>query len=147
MWPIALTTAAVALVAVVAGAGFAPNVADALRTSSYIYVATKRSSGTQSKVVPVWFTYDGDAIYFTTSPESYKVKRIRKGSPLLVWVGSETGPHFEAKAELLTDTALAARMGNAYNQKYWIAWMGFFRPRADRVGSGKTIIVRIAPPA
>ena len=147
MWQIALTTAALALAAVTASAGFAPNVAEALRSQSYIYVATKRHDGSQSKVVPVWFTYDGDAIYFTTSPTSYKVKRIRHGSPLLVWVGSETGPHFEAKAELLTDTALAERMGQAYNKKYWIAWAGFFRPRADRVGSGKTIIVKIAPPA
>ena len=147
MWTLAIATAAIALGATIAGARFEPNVAQALKTSDYIYVATKRKDGTQSKVVPVWFTYDGDAVYFTTGPDSHKARRIRHGSPLLVWVGNEDGPHFEAKAELLNDPALAARMGDAYNAKYWIAWMGFFRPRADRVRSGKTVIVKVTPPA
>jgi PPOX class probable F420-dependent enzyme len=146
MWQSVLTAAVLGFVAAVAAAGFPPNVAEALRTSSYIYVATRRADGSQANVVPVWFTVDADAIYFTSAPESYKVKRIRKGSPLLVWVGSRTGPHFEGKAELLQDPALADRMGKAYNQKYWIAWLGFFRPRADRVGSGKTVIVKVTPP-
>lgn len=145
MWMLAIAT--VVLGAVVAGARFAPDATKLLETSDYIYVATKRADGSQSAVVPVWFTYDGDAIYFTTAPGSHKAKRIAKGSPLLVWVGSESGPHFEAKAELVNDPALAARMGQAYNKKYWIAWLGFFRPRADRVASGKTVIVKVAPPA
>jgi len=146
MWTFVLGTALV-IGAAVATAALAPNVVDALKTSKEIYVATRRADGSQSKVVPVWFMYDGQAVYFTTAPNSYKAKRIRKGSPLMVWVGSETGPHFEGKAELSTDTALATRMGEYYNAKYWIAWLGFFRPRADRVGSGKTVIVKVTPPA
>ena len=30
-------------------------------------------------------------------------------------------------------------MGQAYRDKYWIAWMGLFRPRSERVTSGKTV--------
>jgi PPOX class probable F420-dependent enzyme len=144
MWTFALT-AAVLVAATLATAALAPDVAAALRTSKQIYVATRRADGSQSKVVPVWFMFDGDAVYFTTGPDSYKAKRIRKGSPLLVWVGSASGPHFEGKAELVKDTALAERMGAHYSQKYWIAWIGFFRPSADRVGSGKTVIVKVKP--
>jgi PPOX class probable F420-dependent enzyme len=128
-----------------AAAGLAPDVAQALRSAKQIYVATRRADGAQSKVVPVWFMFDAEAIYFTTGPDSYKAKRIRKGSPMQVWVGSANGPHFEGKAELLKDTTLAERMGQHYSQKYWIAWLGLFRPSAARVASGKVVIVKIKP--
>ena len=133
-------------VAVVSGAAaFPPDVAGSLRTSDYLYVATKRKDGTESKRVPVWFMYDGEAVYFTTAPGSHKAKRIANGSPLLVWVGSENGPHFVAKAELLRDPEVAKRMGPVYDKKYWISWLGFFRPRPERVRDGKTLIVKVTP--
>jgi len=142
---------AVLLVAVlgaaVVGAGFAPEVAEALRTSKQIYVATRRADGSVSKVVPVWFMFDGDAVYFSTAPTSYKARRIKRGSPLLVWVGSATGPHFVGQAELSTDPELAARMAPVYSQKYWIAWLGLFRPDPERVRAGKTVLVKVRPPA
>jgi hypothetical protein len=133
-------------VAVVAGAAtFPADVAEALRTSKEIHVATRRADGSQSKVVPVWFMFDGDAIYFATSPGSYKARRIKHGSPLFVWVGSATGPHFVGKATLSSDPELAARMAPVYSQKYWIAWLGLFRPNPDRVRSGKTVLVKVVP--
>ena len=122
-----------------------PDVVEALKTSKNLYVATKRKDGTESKKAPIWFMYDGDAVYFTTAPESYKAKRIAKGSPLLVWVGAENGPHFVGKAEIVRDPEVAARMAPAYDQKYWISWVGFFRPRPDRVRDGKTVIVKVTP--
>ena len=122
-----------------------PAVASALPNASYIYVATRRADGSTSKKVPVWFIQEGDALYFTTAPDAHKAKRIRRGSPLLVWVGTADGPHFEGKAELLKDTTLAERMGQHYSQKYWIAWLGLFRPSAARVASGKVVIVKIKP--
>ena len=132
-------------VAVAATAGFAPDVVDALRSSKEIYVATKRADGSQSKVVPVWFMYDGDAIYFATAPESYKAKRIAHGSPLLVWVGNADGPHFVGKATLVKDPEVASKMAPVYSQKYWIAWLGLFRPNPERVRSGKTVLVKVVP--
>jgi len=134
-------------VAAIAHAGFSPEVTAALQSSKEIYVATKRADGTMSKVVPVWFMYDGEAIYFTTLPTTYKAKRIEKGSPLYVWVGSADGPHFVGPAEILRDPELAARMAPVYAKKYWIAWLGLFKPNAERVRSGKTVIVKVRPPA
>ena len=146
MWTLNLALAITALAVAMAGAaGFSPEVANALRSSKQIYVATKRADGTPSKVVPVWFMFDGDAIYFSTGPQSYKAKRIAKGSPLLVWVGSADGPHFVGPAELIRDPEVAARMAPAYDQKYWISWLGFFRPRPERVKAGKTVIVKVTP--
>ena len=126
---------------------FAPAVAEALRTAKQIWVATRRTDGTASKAVPVWFTVDGDALYFSTGPGSHKSRRIARGSPLLVWVGRADGPHFVGRAELIRDPAVAARMAPAYDGKYWISWLGFFRPRAERVREGKTVIVKVSPPA
>lgn len=135
------------LVAAVVSAGFSPEVTTALQTSKEIYVATKRPNGSLSKVVPVWFMYDGDAIYFATLPTSHKAKRIKKGSPLYVWVGAADGPHFIGPAELVNDPDLAARMGTAYAKKYWIAWAGLFKPSAEKVRSGNNVIVKVRPPA
>ena len=122
-----------------------PALAEALRDAKQIYVATRRADGTSSKVVPVWFMLDDDALYFTTGPGSHKARRIARGSPLLVWVGRADGPHFVGRAELVRDPAVAARMAPVYDRKYWISWLGFFRPRADRVRDGKTVIVRVTP--
>jgi PPOX class probable F420-dependent enzyme len=144
MWTIVLALVALGAIAA-GGAGFPPDVADALRSAKQIYVATRRADGSQSTVVPVWFMFDGDAVYFTTGPTSYKVRRIRRGSPLLVWVGRADGPHLTGRAEVLQDPELAARMAPAYSQKYWIAWLGLFRPNPERVRAGKTVIVRVRP--
>jgi hypothetical protein len=135
------------LVAAVVHAGFSPEVTAALQTSKEIYVATKRANGSLSKVVPVWFMYDGDAIYFATLPTSYKAKRLKKGGSLYVWVGAADGPHFVGPAEILTDPDVAAKMAPVYAQKYWIAWLGLFKPNPERVRSGKTVIVKVRPPA
>ena len=123
------------------------DVADALRSAKQIYVATRRADGSPSKVVPVWFLLDGDAIYFTTGPGSHKARRIARGRALLVWVGRPDGPHFVGRAELVRDPAVAARMAPLYDRKYWISWLGFFRPRPERVQAGKTVIVKVTPAA
>ena len=145
MWT--MTLAAVCVLAVVAAsaASFQPDVVKALETSKNLYVATKRKDGSMSAKAPIWFMYDGNAVYFSTAPESHKAKRIAKGSPLYVWVGAENGPHFVGKAELVRDPAVAAMMGPVYDKKYWISWLGFFRPRPERVAAGKTVIVKVVP--
>lgn len=124
---------------------FSAEVAAALKTEKEIYVATKRKSGEWSKAAPIWFMYDGEALYFTAGPASYKTKRIQRGSPVKVWVGSPDGPSFTGKAEIITDSDIVTRMGEAYSQKYWIAWLGVARPRVSRVQSGKTMAVKVTP--
>ena len=116
-----------------------------LQTEKEIYVATQRANGEWSAAAPVWFIYDGEAVYLTTAPTSYKARRLKHSSPVRIWVGSKEGPSFTGKAEIIEDLALVERMGNAYKQKYWIAWLGFFRPRASRVASGQTVAIKVTP--
>lgn len=138
--------ASLMIVAVAFDVGAEPLPADmkqALSTQKEIYVATRRADGSVSEAAPIWFWWDGTNVYFSTSPDSYKAKRIRRGSPVLVSVQGAKGPFIEGTAEIIDDLAVVERMGEAYNEKYWIAWIGFFRPRADRVAAGKTVAVRV----
>jgi general stress protein 26 len=125
--------------------GLRDEIKAALQSESYIYVATRRLNGEWSTPAPVWFTYDGVAIYFTTSPTSHKAHRIYRGSPVRIWVGRKDGPLLEGEAHFIKDRAIVERMAASYKQKYWIAWLGFFRPRPRRVAAGKTLAVKVAP--
>ena len=117
----------------------------ALRNSDLIYVATRRRNGALSSIKPVWFYYDDGRIFFTTSPDGWKAKRIAAGSPLYIWVGAEDGHFVEGSPTPTTDQALIDKMGEAYSKKYWIAWLGFFKPRSARVTSGKTKAYLVTP--
>lgn len=128
-----------------ATAALAPDVVKALETEKHIYVATQRADGTRSDAAPIWFMWDGTNVWTTTAPGSWKAKRIAKGSPVFVNVGTADGPAFEGTAEIVTDPAQAAKMAPVYDEKYWISWAGFFRPRPERVASGKTLILKITP--
>ena len=116
-----------------------PATQQALQSSDYIYVATRRKSGARSSIEPIWFYFlGGGKLFFTTSPESWKAKRIGSGSPLYIWVGSKDGPFLIGDAQEVSDASLVDHMGKAYADKYWIAWLGFFKPRGARVSEGKT---------
>ena len=122
-----------------------PATETALRSSDLIYVATRRRDGALSAISPIWFAYQDGKIFFTTSPESWKAKRIAKGSAVYIWVGSKNGPFIEGSAERVADPGLVDRMGEAYAKKYWIAWLGFFKPRSSRVSDGKTNAYLVTP--
>ncbi len=138
----------VLILATVAGAGAAvlpTDVQQALRTRKEIWVATRRADGTRSSAAPVWFWWNGTDLYFSTGPDTHKAKRIRRGSPVYFSVAGKDGPFFEGKPEIVNDLQLVERLGDEYAKKYWIAWLGFFRPRAARVSSGKTVVVKVVP--
>lgn len=126
-------------------AALTPELERALRENGTIYLATRRADGTRSSAAPVWFWWDGKNIYSTTSPGSHKAKRLRRGSPVY-FSFSPDGPFIETTAEIITDLDVVARMGDEYNKKYWIAWLGFFRPRPDRISDGKTIAFKLTLP-
>jgi hypothetical protein len=127
-------------------AALPPATLAALQTADLIYVATRRKDGALSEISPIWFALtDDEKIFFSTAPTSWKARRIAAGSPLYIWVGSTDGPMFEGTAAPVTDAALIDRMGDAYAQKYWIAWFGLFKPRSGRVAEGKTVAFLVTP--
>ena len=125
--------------------GFPPDFVTQLQNAKEIYVATQRKDGKRSTAVPVWFGWMDDAIWFTTGPSSHKGKRVQNGSPVFVSVQGKDGPFIKTKAEIIKDGAIADRLGKLYSKKYWIAWLGFFRPSRTRNESGKTILLKLTP--
>ena len=118
---------------------------DVLLQAHQLYVATERKDGSRSAVAPIWFMYDGEAVYFTTAPGSWKAKRAARGGALHVRVGRKDGPYWKGTMTLERDPALAARMRPAYRRRYWIAWLGLFCPSPARVAAGRSLIVRVTP--
>lgn len=128
-----------------AAASFPPDFMAQLHGKKEIYVATERKNGTRSSAVPVWFGVMDGSIWFTTAPDSHKGRRVKRGSPIYVSVQGKEGPFIKTKAEIVRDGALADRLGEIYKEKYWIAWLGFFRPSRSRNESGKTVLLRLTP--
>ncbi len=142
----AVLIAALAAFSATAIAATSPRDADALAKATYIYIATVRKDGNQSRAVPVWFITTGDnQILIETSPTSWKAKRIRRGSPALVWIGSPTGPAFIGKAEIVEDKTLQDEVFAGYPRKYLLARIGYARPTRAKLDSGRIIVIRISP--
>ena len=96
--------------------------------------------------MPVWFIPTGDnQVLIETSPTSWKAKRIRRGSPALIWIGSPTGPAFIGKAEIVEDKALQEQVIAGYPRKYLLARIGYARPTRAKLDSGQIIVIRISP--
>ncbi|MCX8073775.1 MAG: pyridoxamine 5'-phosphate oxidase family protein [Candidatus Binatia bacterium] len=123
--------------------GLPLEVAEKLVEAKQIYVATQRQDGSRSEAAPVWFGIMEGAVWFTTSPDSHKGKRIRRGSPVFVSVQGKKGPFVRLRAEIVNDGDKAEALGKIYERKYWLAWLGFFRPSKERVQSGKVLLIRL----
>ena len=129
--------AAIAAPAAIANAATSPRDTDALAKATYIYIATVRKDGNQSKAAPVWFITTADhQVLIETSPTSWKAKRIKRGSPAMIWIGARTGPAFIGKAEIVTDTKLQDQVIAEYPKKYLLARIGFARPSRAKLDSG-----------
>ncbi|MGO9605061.1 MAG: hypothetical protein ACLQAT_17020 [Candidatus Binataceae bacterium] len=146
-----LLNAAIVIVAFAARAGIAdaaasPRDITALAGKSYIYIATVRKDGNQSTAARVWFiTTSDNQILVDTNATSWKARRIRRGSPVIVWIGSSTGPAFIGKAEFVTDPAVQDQMIDQVPRKYFLARIGFFGPTRASFDSGKVVTIRISP--
>ena len=140
-------TLSVCVVGMAYGAGdLSDSVKTALNTQKLISVATQRSNGEWGRAAPIWFMYDGEAVYFITAPKSYKARRIRKSSPVQVWLDEKSGPAFIGESKVVTDTATLDRINAAYKRKYWTAWLTYWAmPLAGRVEAGKMVAVQVMP--
>jgi general stress protein 26 len=124
---------------------FSPEFMSKLNQSKQIYVATERKNGARSTAVPVWFGVIDNAIWFATLPDNHKAKRVKRGSPMYISVEGKDGPFIKAKAEIVQDGAMAERLGEIYARKYWIAWLGMFRPSRKKIETGKNLLLRLTP--
>ena len=143
----ALITAMLAVaVGATARASSSPIDVNTFADASYIYIATIRKDGSQSSAVPVWFVTNAQGqILIDTNSNSWKARRVRRGSPVIVWMGARTGPAFIGKAEFVTDPSVQDQMIERIPQKYLLARLGWFGPKRANFDSGKVVTIRITP--
>ncbi len=88
---------------------------------SYMRLTTFRKDGTPVSV-PVWFVRQGDRIYFTTHPNTWKVKRITNNPRVEIGpctaTGKPRGPAVPGYARRLDDPAEAAAAKQILYRKY-----------------------------
>ena len=118
-----------------------------LSKSQLIYIATVRKDGNQSKAAPVWFTLSSDtsAILIQTGPQTWKAKRVRRGSPVLVWIGSAGGPAFIGKAEITSDAAVQKKILDDFHEKYWQNRLLGIGPSRAKFDNGDRVAIEITP--
>ncbi len=120
--------------------------AEALSKASLIYIATVRKDGNQSTAAPVWFTTTDDhRILIQTGPTTWKVKRVRRGSPMIVWIGEPSGPAFIAKAAITREPTILRKIVEDFPQRYLEARLGFHKPSLESFEKGDRIAIEITP--
>jgi hypothetical protein len=126
-------------------AGFSERDLKAFDANTLVYVATVRKDGNQSTAAPVWFTLsDGrDQLLIQTHKDTWKAKRIRRGSPVMVWIGSSAGPAFLGKAEITTDAAVETRILTDFPKRYTTDFL--MGPSQKTFDSGDRVAIRITP--
>ena len=129
-----------------AGAQASQRDLDALSTAGILYIATVRKDGNQSTAAPVWFTVSPNhLVLIQTQPTTWKAKRIRRGSPVIVWIGKKHGPAFIGKAEISSDPAVERQIIEDYPKKYLLARFGFHRPTQEIFDKGGILSIVITP--
>lgn len=119
----------------------------ALSQADLVFIATVRKNGMQSKAAPVWFTtgVDNNSILIQTEHTTWKAKRIRRGSPVLVWIGKPGGPAFIGKAEIINDSALQDKILTDFRHKYWQSRLLGMGPSQAEFDSGEQVAIKITP--
>lgn len=119
---------------------------DALSTASVLYIATVRKDGNQSTLAPVWFTVAPDhLVLIQTQPTTWKAKRIRRGSPVIVWIGKTKGPAFIGKAEITSDPAVPRQIVEDYPKRYLMARLGLHTPTQEMFDKRQILPITITP--
>jgi PPOX class probable F420-dependent enzyme len=106
---------------------------------NYLNLETFRKSGEGVKT-PVWFVEDGGKFYVTTQATSGKVKRLRRSGQVRVAPcevnGTPKGEWVEARARVVSEPAVAARVEKLLDQKYGVmkklfSLQNLFRPKQE----------------
>ncbi|MET9581172.1 PPOX class F420-dependent oxidoreductase [Streptomyces sp. DT199] len=118
---------------------------DELGAGKYLLVTSYRKNGTPV-ATPVWVVRDGDALGVWTPTDSWKVKRIRNRSDVLVGPcdlrGNPTGDQVPATAEIC-DAATTARYRQLIGRKYGVTGRLTLLGSRLRRGVDGTVGIRI----
>jgi len=128
-------------------AQISPRDRQALANADLVFIATIRKNGKQSRAAPVWFTIgaDNNSILIQTEHNTWKAKRIRRGSAVLVWIDKPDGPAFIGRAEITNDAALQNKILADFRQKYLQNRLFGIGPARSEFESGEQVAIKISP--
>jgi nitroimidazol reductase NimA-like FMN-containing flavoprotein (pyridoxamine 5'-phosphate oxidase superfamily) len=88
-----------------------------LRSLREIWVATAGPAGADA--VPVWFWWDGTAVYFSTKADSRKARNLARRPAVVLHNGDGADPIIlRGDVETVADPAELARADAGYHEKY-----------------------------
>lgn len=120
---------------------------DTLASGKFLLITSYRKNGT-GVPTPVWVVRDGDALGAWTVADSWKVKRIRNRSDVLVGPcdvrGNPTGEQVTATAEIVDPTTTARYRGMIARKYGILGRLTLFGSRLRRGPEG-TVGLRITP--
>lgn len=94
------------------------NVDRRLRSMREIWVATATPKG-RPDATPVWFWWDGEAVYFTCAAVARKARNIAHESEVVLVNGDGSDPIIiKGRAERVTRRSELERVDRAYAEKY-----------------------------
>jgi hypothetical protein len=142
-----IVVAGVTLVNICARAQISQRDEQPLSRADLIFIATVRKNGMQSRAAPVWFTLtvDRKSILIQTEHTTWKAKRIRRGSPVLVWIDKPDGPAFIGRAEIINDPTMQDKILADFRQKYLQARLFGMGPSRGEFENGEEVAIKITP--
>jgi hypothetical protein len=76
---------------------------------------------------------------------TWKAKRIRRGGPVLVWIGAADGPAFIGKAKITRDAAVQKKILDDFRNKYWQNRLLGIGPSRAKFDNGNRVAIEITP--
>ena len=95
--------------------------------------------------VQVWLTVNNGCIEFLTLDDSYKVKRIRRNSRVICYIGDKDGPRIPGTAEIVMGRNAARQVYGAYWKTHPLimAFIAFSIRR--RIETHKQVLIHVHP--
>lgn len=156
-WPAApasrpfLALAAVAILAlpvvsVPKAAALNSEIEGALRTSTYVYIASKRKDGSFGKPSEIWFMYQDGAVWVASPTTTWRARRIKANrAKARIAVGKPDGPTFKAKGSIVKDTAVYDEMYRTFAKKYPDGWPKYEQQFRKGLADGTRVLIKYAP--
>ena len=82
---------------------------------------------------------------YSDAARPWKAKRIRRGSPVIVWIDRKHGPAFIGKAEITSYPAVPRQIVEDYPKKYLMVRFGIHKSTQEMFDKGQVIAIKIKP--
>ncbi len=130
----------------VSAASYSAEVEEALKTSTYAYIASERKSGEFGTLAEIWYMYHDGFVWVGTPKTTYRAKRILAGrTKANVALGKKDGPAFDATGLIVTDPKLNEVLFENLAKKYPSGWKSFESGFREGFKDGSRVLIKYEP--